>query len=109
MLIATCRIKLDKLGQDVLKKNVTPAEAVFLVAEHNARAGGIPLEVIGEPEKIDRTNVEDITRLYQSYSSKKIKTIFSNAMSQVPETFEEAIQIGMGTSLPSGKLMEFQV
>jgi hypothetical protein len=97
------------MGQDVLLHNVTPAEAVFLVAEHNARAGGIPLVVVGEPTEVERTSAHEIGRLYAKYQLKKIKSVFPNAMGQVPATFDEAIQIGMGTSIPSGKLMEFQV
>ena len=109
MLIADCRIKLDKIGQDVVKRNVTPAEAAFLVAEHNARAGGQPLEVLGEPKDVTRSSIDEINRLYSLYPAKKIKALFSNAMSRVPETFEEAIAVGMGTPLPAGKLMEFAV
>lgn len=109
MLVADCRVKLDKIGQDVVRHNVTPAEAVFLVAEHNARAGGTCLEVLGEAEEIKRSSSAEITRLYDIYPTKKIKAIYPNAMGRIPETFEEAIQIGMGTTLPTGKLMEFQV
>lgn len=109
MLIAECRIKLDKIGQDVVKHKVTPAEAAFLVAEHNARAGGQPLEVLGEPEEEQRSSIDEINRLYAIYPAKKIKALYANAMARLPETFEEAIAVGMGTPLPTGKLMEFAV
>lgn len=109
MLVATVRIKLNKLGQDAVRDGVTPAEAVFFVAEHSALAGGPNIEVIGETEEVERTASQEIGRLYGRYPAKKIKTLYPTVMSPIPATFEEAISIGMGVELPSGKLMEMSL
>lgn len=41
--LANIVLKLDKIGSSVQRKNVTPAEVMFLVADHHVNAGGDPI------------------------------------------------------------------
>lgn len=40
---AMIELKLDKIGITVVRRGVTPAELMFLVADHHSKAGGDPV------------------------------------------------------------------
>jgi exonuclease VII small subunit len=46
MKLANVRLKMDKVGSNVEIKHVSPAEAILLVSDHHANAGGSPIEQI---------------------------------------------------------------
>lgn len=67
MEIADVRVRLDKLGSDVPKKDVTPAEALVLHVIHQANNGGSTygeemdkIKVTGEAQEV--SHVEDEVR-----------------------------------------------
>lgn len=103
-------VKLDKIGQDVVRRAVTPAEVAILVAEHHKRAGGVPVTVIEGTEKeveISGTGLYNI--LCARYGAKRTKNIYPSPTVRYPETVNEAIELGMATINPSEKLMEYEI
>ncbi len=68
MKLAHIRLKMDKIGSDVLIKNVTPAEVLLLVSDHHANAGGNPVTIESqleddEEEQPLKALASDISRL----------------------------------------------
>lgn len=56
-------IKQDKIGSSVPKQYVTPAELMFLVADHHANAGGDPVVKFQEiPETFEQEQIEPLQR-----------------------------------------------
>lgn len=52
--LANVALKLDKIGNSIIVKEVTPAELLFLIADHHSAAGGNPvlsLEIVKRREK----------------------------------------------------------
>lgn len=108
MLTATITLNLSK-NQSVVKTNVTPAEAAYYIAEHNSSFGDNPVSDIRDESEVKRSPGEEIRRLYARFPTKKIKVLYPAMMSNVPETFEEASVIGMGTNIPAGNLIDVDV
>ncbi len=54
---ASCTVKLNK-DHEVVVNNVTPIEALLLVAEHHKNVGGNPVEVVKGTEKETGHEVE---------------------------------------------------
>jgi hypothetical protein len=48
--VANIVLKMDKIGNSVPKNYVTPAEVMFLTADHHANAGGDPIVALEEIE-----------------------------------------------------------
>jgi hypothetical protein len=68
----------------------------------------IDMDVFEErPKKIigTRTDNEEIFRLKQKYGVKKI-TALTTAFKDLPQTFAEALKLGVGVVLPTGSLSE---
>jgi hypothetical protein len=100
MKVVDCIVKLDKIGCDVRKNAVTPSEVAVLTAEHHAKAGGVPITVIeGTEGEIERTNLQEYSRLLGTYVAKRVRSIFPSATVNFPQTFDEAISLGMGVSV----------
>src|SRR5882757_6764653 len=123
MQVRSCRVKLSK-DQDVPLKEITPAEACLLVAEHHRNVGDSAIYDLGpvvrthtekvfvdgkhtdnkvtktEITEVERTVVEEIANLKGKYGVKKVTTLFPGAIPQLPQTFKEAIEIGITTVLP---------
>lgn len=127
MQVRSCRVKLSK-DQDVPLKEITPAEACLLVAEHHRNVGDSAIHDLGpvirttsekvfvdgkhtdnkvtrtEFTEVERTVVEEIARLKGKYGVRKVTALFPGAIPQLPTTFDEAIKIGITTVLPEEKL-----
>lgn len=96
--------------QTVTKHNVTPAEVAFYAAEHHGSYGNNPIDLVADSEQeVERKASQEIQRLYAKYPAKKIKVLYPAVMSNVPETFEEGIALGMGTELPTNSLVEHEL
>ena len=100
--------ELDKIGMDVVVRNVTPAEVALLVAEHHAKVGRNPVSIIdGTEVEIKVSSMQEINRLYGKYHPKKVKNLYPSPTANLPESFDEAFALGMGTTSPGTKFMEF--
>jgi hypothetical protein len=109
MKTATIVLHLSK-QQSVVKTMVTPAEVAFYAAEHNTNYGDNPVTDLKENEdEVERSTTQEIQRLYAKFPAKKIKALYPSVMSNVPESFEDAIAIGLQTALPDGKLVEVDI
>lgn len=107
MKTASIRLKLNKLGSNVFKQGVTPAEVALLVAEHHTNVGDNPVTIESETEvEVERSPINEIQRLLGKYNVKKVKALYPSVTANVPEDWDTAFQIGMGASLPTAKLME---
>lgn len=118
MRLADCHVQLDANG-DVPKQNVTPAEVLFLVADHQVNVKGNPIHglveskvgavVKDEAGKVVRyrTVPEEIQRLKSRYPAAKVDKIFPGATPTLPKTFAEAITTGMGISMPQTQAFAF--
>ena len=110
---ATIILNLSKEGHHVTKANVTPVEALLLVAEHHRNVGGNPIEVVKDTVKdvttkkdgkdVARTDDEELARLRGKYPAGKIKALLTE-VKHFPDTFEKAIELGTGLQLPSGAI-----
>jgi hypothetical protein len=56
--LATVRLKIDKM-QEVMKQHVTPAELMFLVADHHTLAGQDPVISLKVEKKQELREVQD--------------------------------------------------
>ena len=89
--------------------NVTPIEALLLVAEHHKNSGGEPLVVEKDtikdtPDK-DRTEDQEISRLRGKYHISKIDAILTKVRN-LPKDYDEAIKKGSELVLPTNPLSE---
>lgn len=105
---ATIHLRLSKEAS-VHKHNVTPIEALLLVAEHHKNAGGNPVEVDkatikDTPDK--RTIDDELRRLRTIYHAAKVKSLLTEIKDLPTEDFEKAVKLGIDLVLPSGKLSE---
>lgn len=122
-----------QLGQKwtVPLTGVTPAEVLYLVADHHRNAGDDPIVSLvekgeavtftGETKKDEktgkeiplshpRTTQEEIARLRMKYPAKNLSKVFGSGYSpQFPETFEEARKAGVGIVLPSNNLIDHKL
>ena len=106
MKLANIGLALTK-GHEVHLKGVTPAEVLFLVAEHHQNVGGDPIIHIEElKDEVKRTNEDELARLKQKYAARKLAVLFSGAIPNMPDTFAKARELGVKMVLPSQKLME---
>ena len=86
--------------------NVTPPEALILVAEHNKGAGGNPLVKIEKTGEVEIDPVMLRAAFCLKYDPKKVYTIFPGSVPQMPKTYRRALLLGIGTVLPNTTLME---
>jgi hypothetical protein len=106
---ANIQLALSK-GHEVFLRGVTPAEVLLLVAEHHGNVGGDPIVQLDEvKEELKRTNAEELERLKMKYSTKKLAALYTGAMPNMPETFNEARGLGTKMVLPTAKLMETHI
>lgn len=56
---ATIELKLDKIGITVTRRGVTPAELMFLVADHHSKAGGDPVVSLVIEKKMEEGQVQE--------------------------------------------------
>lgn len=87
-------------------ENVTPPEALILVAEHNKGAGGNPIEKIEKTGEVEVDPVMLRAMFCSKYDSKKVYHIYPGSVPTMPKTFRRALLLGIGTTLPESKLME---
>lgn len=108
--LADVTLKIDKNGSDITLKGVTPGEVLFLVAEHQANAGGNPITKVKPTGKTVRVDPRvERARLSAKYSSKKIEKLFPGTEPVFPKTFGRALTLGVGITLSEEKLLEFHV
>jgi hypothetical protein len=101
MEIANVWLQLDKFGSTVPKIGITPAEAVYLTAEFEKSANGKPVRDIQLAGTVTRNARDEVLRLKQQYSEKRINDLFPGATPNVPQTFVEvAEQIGYEPPAP---------
>ncbi len=98
-------LRLEKHGQDVGKSNVTPAEVALLVAEHKVNAGGDPIVSRTDAPDVTRTDVEEVARLKGIYGNAKVTALYPGLKPSLPVSFEEALGLGTGATLPVNKLL----
>jgi len=106
MKVASLMLRLDKSGHDVHKVDVTPAEALLLVAEHHANAGGDPISELKVTGEVDREVTDEVNRLKTKYAAKKVDALYQGAIPTLPTDFDQARKLGIGQQLPTGKLSE---
>ena len=118
---ATIQLSLSK-DHTFTKHNITPLEALLLVALHHRNFGDNPVSVdkatikeidLGEHEvevegkkvkkKRTRTTDEEFDRLRSKYPPQKVEALFSRVR-DLPETYEAAIERGLKLVLPTGAL-----
>lgn len=110
MPLADITLRLDKNGSDMDLKNITPAELLFLCAEHHANAGGNPIsKCVPIGKSVRRDPRIERKRLMAKYSAKKINLLFPGTEPKLPETFSRAITIGTEVDLPGENLLSFTV
>lgn len=95
----TAKITLDVGQTHVTKFGVTPAEAQFLVAMFHRVAKGNPIKTLEETEDVERTNIQEMSRLRAKYPNKKLEKMYGSANPNLPEDFDEALQVGTSTQL----------
>src|SRR3990172_1697949 len=95
MKVANARLVLNKFGSDVALTDITPAEVLFLTAEHHTNAGKAPVTQLIEKDEVERTVSEELDRLTQRYPMEKLSVLFHGAIPTLPSTFEEAVQVGI--------------
>lgn len=95
MEVANCRLKLNKMGSDVPKYLVTPAEVLVLQKGFEANAGGNPIsgiELIGTSK---RSSAAELARLQSAYANLRVDdkpivgALFPGSAVKLPETFLE--------------------
>lgn len=110
MPLADVTIKIDKNGSDVDVRHVTPAELLFLCAEHHTNAGGSPVVRCTPQGKVSRRDPRiERARLANKYSKKKVMALFPGTEPVMPKTFTRAMQIGVESTTPKEDLLEFHV
>jgi len=110
MPLADITLRLDKNGSDMDLKGVTPAELLFLCAEHHPNAGGNPIvRCVPQNKSVLRDPRIERKRLAAKYSSKKIHALFPGTEPRMPETFSRAMTIGTEVELPGENLLTFAV
>ncbi len=92
-------VNLDKIGATVMKKQISLAEVAILTAEHQRKCGGKPVTLIeGTENETPRTKMQEYGHLMGRYASRRVKSLFPAASGAFPETFEEAVELGMSQS-----------
>jgi hypothetical protein len=105
MPIADATLKLNK-QMTVVVRDITPTQALYLVAEHHKGAGGQPLSDFVLTGEVERTAKEEVDRLRTLYPTKKVNSLFTGAIPQVPATFEEAQEAGLGVTPVAERLVD---
>lgn len=135
MKVATVILKTNQLGSTVRLINVTPIEALYLVAEHHVSAGGEPFDLSkiveesfpipcynetnepvldeeGKQKMVEPpwatskwTKNQEMRRLRAKYPIKKIDAMMQKVV-ELPETYADALAMGLDTELPSQRLVE---
>jgi len=94
MQTATAWLKLNELGDNVQKKNITPSEALLLRAKFGYLIEGEtaplnPLTHLALTEDVERGNAEEYGRLCHKYGAPVVKELFPGVNPKMPVTFEE--------------------
>ncbi len=133
MKTATLRFKIGGLGSDVRLTNITAPELAVLVADHHRVVGGNPVidgslkekvfqiqelndqrEIVlddeGKAIMIDPpwsqdkwSTAAEKRRLVSKYGKFKIELLFPGG-SPMPDNWQEAVELGINTSLPENKM-----
>lgn len=96
MKTCTILLRLDKFGSTVIKEGVTPAEALFLTAEHKHNANAEPVQKRWDEKTVERTTRQEYMRLLSMYAGHKVKALFPGASPNFPVSYDEAVASGMG-------------
>lgn len=125
---ATIALSISK-EHTYAKSNITPIEAMLLVAEHHKNFGDNPVKVDKDSikeivvqrevekevtegsskvkrmviEKSTRTTDEELDRLRGKYANGKVEALMAKVR-DMPDTFEAAIERGLKITLPTGAL-----
>ena len=106
MKLATIVIKLEKSGSNVRLERVTPAETMFLVADHHTNAGGDPIVSLEELEDESKLNASsEKLRLALKYGTKRINKFFPGRIPNLPSSFAEAREAGVSIEAPQERLL----
>jgi len=112
--LATLELKINK-NNSVRRQHVTPPEAAFLVAEHNARNGGMPIVNLElEKNEGEQAYIEVDPRAYRTslmsrYHPKKITTMFPGLVPTFPTSFRIAMNSGLETKLPAERMLDYEL
>lgn len=72
MKLADVLLKIDRIGSTVPLQRVTPAEVMFLVADHHANAGGDPIVKLVEVEEgTDEKHIEALQQQLESLDKQR--------------------------------------
>lgn len=89
MELASIWLQLDKHGNTVLKHDVTPAEALFLSTDFEKSVNGKAVKEVTVTGKVERTNMDELARLKETYQPKRIEKVYAGISPQLPQTFKE--------------------
>lgn len=103
MQIAECRLKLNRSGDDIPKRNVTPAEVMLLRAAFHQQAGGDPVSGVKVTGSVQRTDAQEARRLKQVYGRIKVRSgsggavpvadhLFPGTSPTLPDAFDTPVE-----------------
>lgn len=104
MQIANCRMKLNSLGSDILKVNVTPAEILILNEGFEKAVNGMAVKEVEVLGTVDRSDETELARLRRRYANLRpggaregqnvVNKLFPGVNAVLPQTFAK---IGIAT------------
>lgn len=113
--LANITLILNK-NNTIRVNNVTPPEVAFFVAEHQKRAGGMPIKEIeliknedGTQKYVKTDPRRFLAALCNKFHAKKVQTMYPGSIPTFPTTFKSAMSLGQEITLPSERLMDFEV
>lgn len=95
MQIAECNVVISRFGDTVTRHNVTPAEAQYLINEHQATVGRCPVIDLVINGNVVRTPKEEKERLKNRFDGNpdlkknKVEALFPGNIPNLPETFAD--------------------
>jgi hypothetical protein len=105
MKIANGTLKLRPTW-DIPVVNVTPAEAQFLVAEHQKHAKGAPLTIDeASVRDIERSDRDELGRLLGKYKRVRVLAMYPKASFRFPDDYKTALEVGLDVDLPADRFV----
>jgi len=92
--LCTVRIKTTQIGSNVLLKNVTPAELMYLIADNHKEAGGevIVGDIVIQDEEAEQAQVVKLQAEKKAYEEKLALIDKADLADEVREKREAAVQ-----------------
>ncbi len=90
--------------------NVTPPEALLLVALHHHQAKKMPIErILILDQKLNIDPRLERQKLAMKYGEKKVTALFPGAIPNFPKSFRSAMNAGIETKIPEERMFDFDV